>query len=142
MIEIAFNVALYPPSYSVHISFNRFKGRLTAPFWSEPMRVLREGRFINGFQDELKDSAQELIPKAGYAERALLTVWSASGSLHPPPIQNRACELLRTRLLSVWSHLIEIPSCSNFRIRSLITAISASHCSWEYPSGSSLSDFL
>src|SRR5436190_18687410 len=69
-------------------------------------------------------------------------VWSASGSLHPPPIQNRACELLRTRLLSVRSHLIEIPSCSNFRIRSLITAISASHSSWEYPSGSSLSDFL
>ncbi len=71
MIEVAFNVALYPPSYSVHISFNRFKGRMTAPFWSEPMRVLREDRFINGFQDELKDSAQELIPKTGHPQSTL-----------------------------------------------------------------------
>ena len=71
-----------------------------------------------------------------------LSVWSANGLLHPPPIQNRACELLRTRLLCVQSHLIEIPSRSNLRIRSLSTVISASHSSWEYPSGCSLSDFF
>src|SRR6266852_268261 len=62
MIEIAFNVALYPPSYSVHISFNRFKGRLTAPFWSEPMRVLREGRFINGFLNETQSCSINGFP--------------------------------------------------------------------------------
>src|SRR5947208_11903264 len=115
---------------------------MTASFGSEAMRALGEGGFIDGFQDELQDGHQQFIPKSRDTKRTLFAVWSAKRSPSPPPIQNRACELLRTRLLSVWSHLIEIPSCSNFRIRSLITAISASHSSWEYPSGSSLSDFF
>src|SRR6266498_3183758 len=34
-------------------------------------------------------------------------VWSATGSLPPPPIQNRACEFPSTRLLSVWSCVID-----------------------------------
>ena len=34
-------------------------------------------------------------------------VWSATGSPPPPPIQNRACEFPSTRLLSVWSSVID-----------------------------------
>src|SRR2546423_5930278 len=106
------------------------------------MRMVIEDGFVNPFQDDAHHLLDEFIIPRRDTQWALLAVWSASGSLHPPPIQNRACELLRTRLLSVRSHLIEIPSRSNLRIRSLSTVISASHSSWEYPSGCSLSDFF
>jgi hypothetical protein len=66
IIEIAFNVSFYPPSDSIHVSFDRFKGRMAASFWSEAVRVFREGWFIDGFQDELEHRTQELIPKTGY----------------------------------------------------------------------------
>lgn len=35
IIEIAFNISFYPPSYSLQISFDRFKGRMAASIWSE-----------------------------------------------------------------------------------------------------------
>src|SRR5712692_8731777 len=66
IIEIAFNVSFYPPSDSIHVSFDRFKGGMAASFWSEAVRVFREGWFIDGFQDELEHRTQELIPNTGY----------------------------------------------------------------------------
>src|SRR2546426_5793979 len=98
MIEKSFHVSLYPPSYSLHLSFHGCQSCVTALVWPKSMRVFGECWFIDGFQDEFEHGAQELIPKTGYPERALLTVWSAKRSPSPPPIQNRACELPRTRL--------------------------------------------
>src|SRR5229473_1120485 len=109
---------------------------------SEPVGVVAKLRFVVCLENEANYFLQQLVRPRRHAKRSHFSVWSAKSSPSPPPIQNRACELLRTRLLSVRSHLIEIPSCSNFRIRSLNTAISVSHSSWEYPSGSPLSDFF
>src|SRR6266487_118592 len=42
IIEISFNVSLYPPSSSVHLSFYRFKAGMTTPFRSKPVGVFPE----------------------------------------------------------------------------------------------------
>ncbi len=94
---------------------------------SRRVRVSR--RLRNRVKSQQVEGLHGSITHRENTQPTLFAVWSANGSLHPPPIQNRACELLRTRLLSVRSHLREIPSCSNFRSRSLITVISASHSS-------------
>ena len=60
------------------------------------------------------------------------SVWSATGLLPPPPIQNRACAFQRTRLLSAWSFVIDTSRfvCSNHRYilsSFLIVAMSVVH---------------
>src|SRR6266516_5889485 len=145
-VEAGAYVSLDEPIDPCPFFANFSQGRVTTAIWSKPVAGIAEvravGAVVDGLQDHVHDLLYHLIPHAGHAQFAHLAVWSAKRSPSPPPIQNRACELLRTRLLSVWSHLIGIPSCSNFRIRSLNTVISASHSSWEYPSGSPLSDFF
>jgi len=66
MIEKSFDVSLYPPSYTVHLSLHGCQCCVTALVWPEPMSVFGEGGFIDGFQDEFEHGAQELIPKTGY----------------------------------------------------------------------------
>ncbi len=110
-------------------SVDLLDGVVAASPWTEPVATSFKPGFPGWFKSILDHCLKAAIYDDGNSERPQLAVWSAKRSPFPPPIQNRACELLRTRLLSVQSHLIEIPSCSNFRRRSLMTAISASQSS-------------
>src|SRR6266851_8854543 len=72
----------------------------------------------------------------------LLSVTVGEGIASPATAPEPCVKVSLHTAPPLYGHLILIPSRSSFRMRSLNTAISASHSSWEYPSGSSLSDFF
>src|SRR6266853_284607 len=74
--------------------FHRIRCRAATPK-SVSVRISRG--FRDGIKGQQVQGLHSPISHGRDREGTPPAVWSANGLLHPPPIQNRACELLRTR---------------------------------------------